>query len=648
MSASTTTAPADSAAKTALSIETTNPVGRAETAGLQGDLRSRSFLGLLATQFLGATNDNMFRWLVVPIGKEIVGPDNAAVALSAGLACFVLPYLLLAAPAGYLADRFSKRTVIVGCKLGELIIMLLGVGAILVCGLDKTAGLYMMFAVVALMGAQSALFSPSKFGSIPEIVRSNRISAANGLIGMTTVLAIVVGTVAGNLLYGLTRPLGQQMWWISAIALIGVATAGLAASLWIAPLRAANPKRTFPFNAPQRTIRDLAALGSNRPLLRAALGMTVFWSLGSLAQMNVDLFAISELGVRQEYVGVLLAMLAIGVGVGSVLAGIWSGGRVELGIVSLGAAGIAVSAMLLFTVPAGNGVAFSPAFCWTGWWLLMLGTSAGLYDVPLQAFLQHRSPAESRGSILAASNFLTFSGMLAAAGVFFLSRDVIGASARGIFLAIGLATVPVFVYIVWLLPGATVRALVWLLTHTIYRVRVEGRENLPAEGGALVVANHVSWIDGVLLTLHCPRPIRLVGFAEYVQKWWLRWLADDFRTISIEPGKKSVVRSIRTVREALRDGDLVCIFPEGGITRSGKMEEFQPGFLSMRKGTGTPVVPIYLGGLWGSIFSFERGRFFWKWPKRWPYPVTIRIGRPIDEPVDGEQIRQSVESLGEV
>ncbi len=265
-------------------------------------LCSRSFIGLLTTQFLGAVNDNMFRWLVVPIGKELVGSEQAALALSVGLACFVLPYILLAAPAGYLADRFSKRTIIVSCKVAELLIMMLGIAAVL------WGDLYVMFAVVALMGSQSALFAPSKLGSIPEIVSEDRISAANGLIGMTTVLAIVVGTIAGNCLYSVTRPPDGHLWWISAVALIGTAALGLIASLMIRPLRSANPARPFPYNPARQTFRDLAALGSSRPLLRAALGTAAFWALAALAQMNVDLFAITELGVNQMHVGILLAV----------------------------------------------------------------------------------------------------------------------------------------------------------------------------------------------------------------------------------------------------------------------------------------------------------------------------------------------------
>jgi acyl-[acyl-carrier-protein]-phospholipid O-acyltransferase/long-chain-fatty-acid--[acyl-carrier-protein] ligase len=618
-------------------------------APVTGGLSSRSFLGFLATQFLGATNDNMFRWLVVPIGKRLIPEEHAAVALSAGLACFVLPFILLAAPAGYLADRFSKRSVIVGCKIAEVVIMILGIGAIL------SGRLPLMFAVVALMGSQSALFGPSKFGCIPEIVRPDRISAANGLVGMTTVLAIVLGTIAGSLLYAVTtlagpgdellKPAGHHLWWIPALALVGVALAGLVASLLIARVRSANPTRTFPFNAPMQTVHDLQLLARRRALLRAGLGTMVFWTLGALAQMNVDQFVVFRLGLGQIHVGVLLGTLAFGVGLGSVLAGVWSAGRVELGIVPLGAAGIALSGMMLSIISPVAEAAFSPAYFWSCTWLLMLGTSAGLYQIPIQAFLQYHSPKEARGSIMAASGFLTFSGMLLASAAFWLFSNPLGLDPGEIFLLLGLSTVPVFIYVVWLLPGATARFVVWLLSHTAYRVRIEGRANLPQEGGALVVANHVSFIDGVLLLLYFPRPLRIVARADRTQKRWFRWLADDLGTIFIRPRTKSLAESIRTARDALRRGDLVCIFPEGRITRTGQMHEFQRGFLAMRRGTDVPVIPINLVGLWGSIFSYEGGKPLRKWPRHWPYPVIIRIGPPIADPADVEQVRRAVATL---
>ncbi len=604
-----------------------------ETSEGHDGLRSRSFLGLLVTQFLGALNDNIFRWLIVPIGKDLVGPKHAALALSAGLACFVLPYVLLAAPAGYLADRFSKRTVIVGCKVAELLIMILGIATIL------TSNIYLMFVAVALMGTQSALFGPSKLGSIPELVRPDRISAANGLIGLTTVIAIVLGTIAGNMLYGYSI-------WFAAAALWSVAAVGVATSLMIGRLRPASPTRPFPINFAGQTVRDLKSLGSNVPLLRAALGTAFFWSLAALAQVNVDLFAISELHVQQQYVGPLLAALALGAGVGSVLAGVWSAGKVELGIVPLGAAAIALSAMLLSAVVGPVGDVGSTAYYWACFWLFALGVGGGLFDVPVQSFLQHRSPDKSRGVILAASNFLTFTGMLLVSGLFWILSDKLGYSARTIFLLAGIATLPVFVYIVWLLPGATIRFLVWLASRTIYRVRIGGRRNLPERGGALLVVNHVSWIDGVLLLLTSSRPLRIIAYADYIKGWWVNWLAREMGAIPIGSSRKSMVGAIRTAREALEAGELVCIFPEGAITRTGQMQAFRPGFLSILKGNGAPVIPVYLDGLWGSIFSFAGGNFFWKWPRQWPYPVAILFGRPMKHPANTRQVQQAVEQLG--
>jgi acyl-[acyl-carrier-protein]-phospholipid O-acyltransferase/long-chain-fatty-acid--[acyl-carrier-protein] ligase len=422
---------------------------------------------------------------------------------------------------------------------------------------------------------------------------------------------------------------------------------GLIAAMQIAPLQAADPARRFPYNPAGQTLRDLALVASDRPLLRAALGAMVFWTLGALAQVNVDQFVGFRLGLGQLHVGVLLGILAADVGAGSVLAGIWSAGRVELGIVSLGAAGIAASAILLSLVPGAPGSVLSVAYVGSCLLLFLLGLGAGLYQIPIQAFLQYRSPPESRGAILAASNFLAFSGMLLASAVlFWLASGPLGLRPEQIFLLLGVLTVPVFVYVVLLLPGATARCVVWLLCQTIYRVRIEGRENVPQQGGALVVANHVSFIDGVLLVLYFPRPLRLVARADPGHRWGFRRVAEDLGTIFIEPGRRGLVGAVRAAREALRQGDLVCMFPEGRITRTGAVDEFRPGFLAVQKKTAVPVIPIYLRGLWGSIFSFEGGRPLGKWPRRWPYPVSIVIGAPILHPTEPEQVRQAVAELG--
>ncbi len=610
-----------------------NQPATAEPADQRRGLTSPTFLAFLSTQFLGALNDNMFRWLVVPIAKYKVGDELHAVALGAGLACFVVPYLLLASYAGYLADRFSKRTVIVGCKIAEVVIMALGIGAILV------GNVYLMFVVVALMGSQSALFGPSKLGIIPEIVRGDKLSAANGLVGLTTVIAVVTGTIGGNYLYHFTGPDGLTSLWMSATGLLGVAAAGWGVSMLITRVPSANPLRQFPSNPALDTCNNLRLLAEKRPILRVAFGIAFFWSVAAMAQLNVDTYATKLLSLTQEGVGPLLAILSAGVGVGSVLAGIWSGGKVELGIVPLGAVFIAISSMSLSSVDS---------YAWTATWLFLLGAGGGLFNVPLAAYLQHHGPKKSLGSILAASNFVTFSGMLAVSFLFPMLQTGLNLDAATVFLVAGIATIPVVLYVFILLPQATIRFIVWLASHTVYRVRVFGRENLPEEGGALIVANHVSWLDGIFLLISSSRPIRMLAFTDYVSGFGIGWLTRLFGVIPIKAsdGPKGIVRSLQQAREAIINGELVCIFAEGSITRTGELQPFQRGLMRVVDGTGAPVVPTYLDELWGSIFSYAGGRFFWKMPRRWPYPVTILFGKPLTDPDNVNQVRQAVETLG--
>ena len=673
-------------------------------------LVSASFLGLLLTQFLGATNDNILRWLVIGIGKDYPGV-NVSHLLALGTAVFVLPYILLAAPAGYLADRFSKRRVIVLCKVGEAVIMALAVAGILV------GHVWFMLLVLGLAGAQAALFGPAKLGSIPEMVDESRISAANGLIGLTTVFSTMLGTVAGSWLADFTGDKGQDHWQWSAIVLLSVAVAGWVASLLIAHLPAADPTRRFPWDMVQQSWRDLKSLAETRAMLRVAMGIMFFWTLAALAHLNIDQFVFEGGGGKQIQVAPLLAALVIGIGVGSVLAGVWSAGRVELGILPLGALGLVLVPLLLFTV---EGEFFEPSGSWTISYiaamvlLILLGCSAGLFDVPLASYMQHYSPKDRRGSVLAASNLLTFGGMLLASVAFAamrapvhdgalenvtaqvandpdavrlatklwsdmtaardagqsfdaerlaeqypdpkqakLVRDVhnefVGhplLSARQIFLICGMLTIPVLIYIVLLIPQATIRFMAWLLTHTFYRIRVFNRENLPEKGPALLAPNHVSWLDGLLLVAVSPRPVRLIVSRGFIENWWLRGLARIMGVIPILESPKAAKSAIDTAREALNNGDLVCIFPEGGITRTGQLQTFKPGVIEIIKGADAAVVPVYLDNLWGSIFSFRGGKFFWKWPDWRPREVSIWFGAPLDDPDTVYEVRNAVQTLG--
>lgn len=637
------------------------PHGTREHPGREG-LLSRSYLGLLLTQFLGAMNDNIVRWFCVWIGKdlvseahifrwfsswigkEFVAEDYESAILSIGLVMLVLPFILLAGPAGYLADRFSKRQVIIGCKVAEVLLMLVAVLVIL------SGSVVAMFVVLFLMGSQSALFGPAKYSAIPEIVRPTRISAANGLVAMTTIVAIVSGTAIAGYLHFWTQPLGQARWWLSMAILVGVAGVGLLASCLIRPLPVANPTRRFPVNLVGQAARDLRALGADRALLLAALGSALFWGLGALFQMNVDKFAGEQLHLDPKDIGLLLGILSCGVAVGNVTAGWLSGSRIELGLVPFAAAGIVAGATLLALVPGGSVPAdgapyLSPAYLMSAVCLFGLGMCAGMYDVPLQSFLQYRSPVASRGAILAASNLMTFSGTLIAAGLFaglgfFLSG-------RMIFLLSSLALAPAVVVIVLVVPRETIRFTLWIVSRLMYRVKVEGLHNVPAHGGALLTPNHISWADGLLVGLTSPRHPHYLVYAEYFEKPLINWFGRLGGVIPVWPGKKSsVVAALRAARETLRRGDIVAIFPEGGLSRTGDLRRFEPGFLAVLKGTDCPVVPVYISGLWGSIFSFEGGQFFWKIPRRWRRTVTIRFGKPIHHPEGPNHVRQAVQELG--
>jgi acyl-[acyl-carrier-protein]-phospholipid O-acyltransferase / long-chain-fatty-acid--[acyl-carrier-protein] ligase len=672
-------------------------------------LLSNSFLGLLATQLLGATNDNILRWLVIGIGKDFPGV-NVSHILAMGTAVFVLPYILLAAPAGYLADRFSKRQVIVFCKVGEGVIMALAIVGILI------GEVWFMMLVLSLAGAQAALFGPAKLGSIPEMVDPTRISAANGLIGLTTVFSTMVGTYVGSWLADFTGHMGQEHWQWSAIVLLSIAIMGWVTSLLITPVPPGDPTRQFPWDMVQQTWRDLKTLSHTPAMLRVAMGIMFFWTLAALAHLNIDQFVFEAGGAKQTQVAPMLAALVIGIGIGSVLAGVWSAGRVELGILPLGALGLVAVPVALYTV---EGAMFDATGDWTISYiaacalLFLLGCSAGLFDVPLASYMQHYSPKDRRGSVLAASNLLTFGGMLLAAVAFAGMRtpfhegslenvtalhaddpeaiafatnqwqsmkaahdagesidienlvekhteeeatiirqvhtELVGhplLSARQIFFLCGVLTVPVLIYIVVLIPQATLRFIAWLLTHSVYKVRVYGRPNLPDEGPALLAPNHVTWLDGLLLVAVCPRPVRLIVSRDVIENAWMRGLARIMGVIPIWVSPKAVKSAIDAAREALNNGELVCIFPEGRISHSGQLQTFKPGVLEILKGADAAVVPVYLDELWGSIFSLRGGRLFWRWPELSARRVSIWFGSPLAEPKTVYEIRNAVQVLG--
>ena len=606
-----------------------------------------SFWLLIAVQLLSAVNDNLFRWFVVSLAQT---KYDAAWTLAIGGLCFILPYLFLTPLAGSLSDRYAKRDVILMCKAAEVGILALGVLFVVL------RSPVMLFAVVAMMGAQSALFAPAKYGAIPEYLTRNKLPRGNAAMGLVTVGGTALGTVAGYEMFvlselSLLEP--ATFWQITKIAtaMLGVSGLGLAAAYLMRRVAPADPERPLLFDPVTETLPALRLLSADRVLLWTALGIAFFWSAGTLAQLAIDVFGEATLDLSRERIGWLSAVLVVGVGAGSVLAGLLCGERIELGLVPIGAAGIAAGSLVVFWAGVEATNSDEPA-SWT--WMAyvglgLLGLSSGLFDIPLEAHLQAMAPARIRGTILAGSNFVVFAGMAASCVLFLVMTSGFGWSATSIFLLAALGTLPVVVYAFFLLPSATLRLVNYLLTHSLYRVRLKGLENIPAEGGALLVSNHISWSDGFLLLAVSPRPVRFLVYSTYVNYPVARFIARTLGIIPIDAhmGPKQLMKSIRGARDAIANGEIVCVFPEGQISRTGQLQPFQKGFTRLIQGTDAPVIPVYLAGLWGSILSFRGGKFFWKLPRKFPYPVTIHVGRPVDEGrEDPPMLRRAVERLG--
>lgn len=609
--------------------------------------RNASFWLLIATQASTAILDNMFRWFAVNLAQTAVS-EEAVLAL--GGLCFVVPFMVLTPLAGSLADRFPKQRVLSACKLAELFVLIFGLTAIWLRNVPA------LFVAVTLFGSVNAVFTPAKFGSIPELIGIKHLGVGNAAMGLVTVGGTAAGTVLGYALFArshadLSTPLAINQCLLIAGPMLAVVAVGLVAIRFVRPVAAACPSTPIRYNPISDTVPALKVLFADRVLRRTALGIAFFWGVAGLAQLAIDIYGENLLQLSITSTGGLMVVLVFGVATGSILAGLLSRNKIELGLVPLAALGITGGAFLMYVAGVTAEHSADPA-----WWtwaaciaLVILGVSSGLFYVPLEAFLQEQSEAEHRGTVLAAANFLAFSSMAISCVLFLALTKGLGWTAENLFLLGAIGTIPVMIYAFFALPAATIRFGNWFLSHTIYRPKVTGLENIPATGGALIISNHVSFMDGSLLTAISPRPIRFVIFSAYTKGVLASFLAKqaDFIPIDASGGPKQLVKSLNVAREALQNGEVVCIFPEGAISRTGQLQTFQRGTLKILKGIEVPIIPVYLAGLWGSIFSYHGGRFFWKWPKKVPYPVTIRIGQPINTPPENPAfLRNAVEKVG--
>ena len=583
----------------------------------------RGFYWMATTAFLGAFNDNIFRWMMITfLLVRLEGEMSPKSIMAWGSAVFVIPFLLFIAAAGNGADRFSKQRIIFLTKCMEVGVMLLG------CVAFYTQNIYFLYCIVFFMSAQSAFFSPSKYGILPELVGNERLSKANGMLEMFTYIAIILGTVLG---FNLSKLAGDRHGTYALIC-VGIAGIGILTSIGIPKTVAAGGRNKASWLVVKDIWNTLYEIRGQRLLIIAVIASAAFLFIGGFVQNNIVEYGTDTFNLKVHQSSFLYLVAALGIGIGSVFAGKISGCRIELGLVPLGGVGMTLSMLLLGLVPGS----------WTAICILLfiLGFSGGLFTVPLHAFIQKESPNERRGEVLAASSFLSWVGVLISAGVLLL-LDAAKVSASVCFFLFGLFALVLSIAMIRVLPDFFARLMFLIVTRFIYRIKTVGCENVPAEGGALIVSNHVSWVDGLLIMATQPRPVRFLIAREYYNMWWIKPVMKLGRMVPISHRPKEIVKAFEEAREHLANGDLVCIFPEGGITRTSAMAGFRPGLERILKDTDVPVIPTYIGGAWGSIFSYAKRKLFGSLPKV-SYSVSIHFGQPLPAQTPSFEIRQKV------
>jgi acyl-[acyl-carrier-protein]-phospholipid O-acyltransferase / long-chain-fatty-acid--[acyl-carrier-protein] ligase len=590
----------------------------------------RGFWSLIVTQFQGAFSDNALKTLVTFVGLSVVASHRTREMIVPLLGIlFSIPFILFSMAGGYLADRHSKRTVTISVKLFEIGVMLFVLAGFLANNLP------MAMMGVFFMGVHSAFFGPSKYGLLPELLPEQNLSWGNGILELGTFMAIITGSAIGGLMFKAFE--GRQHY--SAAIFIGLAIVGFLTSLGITRIPAANPGKKFRANFLGDLFEQIRDIRRDRVLWLAVLGNVYFSFVGALVLQNAILFGTDTLQVGEIRTSYMQVALAIGVGLGSFAAGYLSGGKIEYGLVPLGALGLTVFSAVLWQ----TGLTYHGALAS----LAALGFFGGFFIVPVSAIMQHRPEKGRKGAVLATGNLLSFVGIALASAVFWVATSAMGLQPRQVFLLSGVMTLGATIYIVILLPDSLLRLFVWLFTHSVYRLRVEGRENIPEKGGALFVCNHVSFMDALFIIGSTDRMIRTIMLQGIYDQWLVKPFAKAMKAIPISSQlrPREMIKSLRSASEAIKNGDVVCIFAEGQITRIGQLLPFRRGFERVMKDVDAPIIPVCLDHVWGSIFSYEKRRFLWKMPRYIPYPVTVSFGKPMPPTTTPFEVRQAVQEL---
>lgn len=588
--------------------------------------KTRSFWSLIVVQFAGAFNDNLLKFIIqFLIVDWIADPARRNALVNVAGAVFVLPFLIFSMVAGRVADRTSKSTVIKWVQVWQLLVVAVASGAILAKSIPA------MLLCLFVLSMQATFFSPAKYGILPELMGEQELSNANGILNMATFAAILAGTIVATVF-------SRHLTLVAGL-LIGLSLLALVVSWAMKPLPAAKPEEPLRWNPLSDLMENWKLIKQDRALKLGIIATNYFWFMGSILLLNVVLYAREMLKVGPEKTGVLFACAAIGVGMGSLLAGKLSKGKVEVGLVPIGSLGMSIFAIDLMWA--------HHSIYRTGFDLFMLGLSGGLYEIPLIALIQWRSAPAERGRVLATQNFLSFVAILSANVVLWFLGSKLLLDPAEVLFALGIASFIGTVFVYSFVPAAVWRLILYLITNAIYRIKILHGDRLPAKGPALIIANHLSLADGFLLGSSIPRMARFLIWKPYYERRPWHWLLKTLKAIPISETDppKEVMRSLLEARKALEEGNVVCIFAEGQVSRTGNLLEFKRGFEVIVKGFDVPVIPVHLDRVWGSIFSFEHGKVIFKKPRRIPYPVTVTFGEPLKQPMTPASARQAVLDL---
>ncbi|MDJ0919328.1 MAG: MFS transporter [Woeseiaceae bacterium] len=596
-------------------------------------LGQRRFLPYFATQFLGALNDNIFRnGLIILVAFQgiVLLEMQPAQLTNVAAALFILPYFVFSATAGQLADKYEKSLLFRRIKLFEIVLMLIATAALV------TESYILLLLVLFMMGFQSTLFGPVKFAYLPQNLSNRELVGGNALVEAGTYIAIIIGLIVG----GVAVALDPDRQYLLSGCLIVVALFGYLASRSIPTTPAVDPGLKINWNVARETIRIIGFARQERSVFLSIMGISWFWFFGTVMTVQLPGYTKEVLFGTEIITTCLLVAFAVGVGIGSLLCERLSRHRIELGLVPFGSIGLSLFAVDLFfaqPLPAATTVASvgeflaRPGSLRVLFDLMMIGAFGGVFSVPLYALIQHRTERKHLSRVIAANNIINSIFMVIAS---LLAIVLLGAglSIPQLFVVLAVLNGVVAIYIYSLLPEFLLRFLAWIIITVFYRVRLSGVDRVPEHGPAIVVCNHVSYMDPILLAGCLKRPMRFVTYYKVFETPVLNAIFRHAKAIPIASASEDeamMEAAFEAIDAELADGNVVCIFPEGGITYDGEIQRFRPGIERVLERRPVPVVPVSLGRLWGSWFSRRRDGGLRKIPGRLFARVPVSVGMPV-------------------